>query len=124
MEKWVKGYEGLYSVTDDGIVYSHNYRRSGKKADLLHCIQAGGMHTLYLSHNGVRKQCVVARLVAEAFIPNPNNLPCVCFLDGNNDNIVVSNLQWCNRDLPVKLSYERKRARGADNELRKDGKRN
>lgn len=118
MEKWIKGFEGLYSVTDDGVVYSHNYRKSGKKVDLIHLIQPNGMHMVYLSIDGKRQHLSVARLVAEAFIPNPDNLPCVCFLDGNNGNIEVGNLAWCTRSLPIKLAHERKKARGADNALR------
>lgn len=48
-----------------------------------------------LSKNGKAKHYFIHRLVAETFIPNPNNYPCVNHKDENPSNNCVSNLEWC-----------------------------
>lgn len=54
--------------------------------------------------NNRQKQFAVHRLVAKAFIPNPNNLPQINHIDGNKDNNHVTNLEWCDN------SYNQKHA--------------
>ena len=48
-----------------------------------------------LNKNGKTKQHFIHRLVAQAFIPNPNNYPCVNHKDEKPSNNYVSNLEWC-----------------------------
>lgn len=52
-------------------------------------------HTVGLYINGKRKNILYHRLIAEMFIPNPNNLPQINHIDGNPLNNELSNLEWC-----------------------------
>lgn len=89
MVKPVKGYEGNYEVSDDGRVFNTN----GK--ELKHYLIKRGYHVVFLFKNNKQKTKLVHRLVAEAFIPNPDNLPQVNHKDENKDNNSLSNLEWC-----------------------------
>lgn len=97
MEEWrdIKGYEGLYQVSSWGRVKSLNYNHTGKERILLQWYNKG-YNRIGLVKNGILKMYSVHRLVAEAFIPNPNNLPFVNHKDENKQNNIVSNLEWCN----------------------------
>lgn len=55
---------------------------------------SGEYEWLYLAKNGIRKWASIHRLVAQAFIPNPENLPIVMHLDDNTKNNRVDNLRW------------------------------
>ena len=88
----VVGYEEFFSVTEDGRVYS---KRTNK------FLVQGTLHTGYKvisSRIGGRYgKCIcvrVHRMVAQAFIPNPDNKPSVNHKDGNKTNNHVSNLEW------------------------------
>lgn len=89
-EKWVDvvGYEGWYEVSSQGRVRNH---KTGKI--LSPCIQR--YCTVMLCRNGHNKRITVHRLVATAFIPNPNKLPCVNHKDENPTNNHIENLEWC-----------------------------
>lgn len=92
--KDVEGYEGLYQVSNFGKVKSLNYNHTGKEKLLSQTLQAGYFHTIFFK-NGKSKTPSIHRLVAVAFIPNPQNLPCVNHIDGNKFNNCVDNLEWC-----------------------------
>lgn len=53
-----------------------------------------GYLTVDLYNNGEVTKCTVHRLLAEAFVPNPNNKPCIDHKDGNRQNNKLSNLRW------------------------------
>ena len=93
--KPVLGYEGLYEVSNWGRVKSLNYNHSGKEKILKPVTYKSGYLYVVLSKNNKRKHFLIHRLVAEAFIPNTDNLPQVNHKDENPLNNVVSNLEWC-----------------------------
>lgn len=96
-EEWrmIPGYEGLYMVSNLGNVKALNYARSGKEKLLNPILLKNGYYTVNLSKNNMKKQLYVHRLVAQAFIPNPDNLPCINHKDENPANNCVDNLEWC-----------------------------
>lgn len=93
-----KDYEGLYEVSNFGRVKSLNYRNTGR-TELLNLFKdIGGYLKVGLNKNGKKKIFFVHRLVAETFIPNPNNLPFINHIDENKKNNSVDNLEWCTRE--------------------------
>lgn len=97
--KDIVGFEGLYQVSNLGRVKSLNYHKSGKERVLKN--RLGQIKTIYphvgLYKNGTMKECTVHRLVAEAFIANPENKEEVNHIDGNKCNNHISNLEWVTR---------------------------
>ena len=94
MEIWkdIKGYEGLYLISNLGNIKSlHNYRRG----NIIKPKLKKGYYQVGLRKNNIRKWYAVHRLVALTFIPNPNNLPCVNHKDENKLNNNINNLEWC-----------------------------
>lgn len=91
MEIWkdIEGYEGLYQVSNWGRVRSLWF---GKEKMLQPVKHKNGY--LFVSL-GRKKTISIHRLVAEAFIPNPDNLPQVNHRDENKENNNVDNLEWC-----------------------------
>lgn len=98
MWKPVKGYEGLYEVSDNGNVRGLA-KITGKRQIPIHImtsrISKFGYVMVSLCKNSKIFNASVHRLVAEAFIPNPDNLPCVNHIDGNKRNNTIQNLEWC-----------------------------
>ena len=94
-ELWkdVVGWEGLYQVSSFGRVKS--FRR--KEPHLLStCVGKHGYRVVLLYNgNGQRKNERVHRLVAQAFIPNPNGYPYINHKDEDRTNNHVDNLEWC-----------------------------
>lgn len=105
MTEWahVVGYEGLYDVSTEGEVRSFdrktlsrfgNFKLTPGKLMKQETSNAG-YKRVALSKEGNNKKFAVHRLVAEAFIPNPDDKPCINHLDGNRANNNRSNLEWC-----------------------------
>lgn len=89
----IPGYEGLYEVTSNGIVKA--VARSGSSGGVLVPAISKGYGRVILSKCNKRKNVPVHRLVAIAWLPNPNNLPVVNHKDGDKSNNHVDNLEWC-----------------------------
>ena len=88
--KDVVGYEGLYAVTSCGRVWSYK----NKKFLEPQCDKNGYLY-VNLYKNGKRKHICVHRLVAEAYIPNLDNLPQINHKDECKTNNCLQNLEWC-----------------------------
>lgn len=103
--KDIEGYEGYYKISNLGNIKSeervieHNgcyggyYKIRGKI--LKPKIDKDGYFKICLKKNDIKKYFFIHRLVAQTFIPNPNNLPQVNHKDETKQNNCVSNLEWC-----------------------------
>lgn len=97
MEEWrdIKGYEGKYQVSNDGRVRSLDYNHTGEMQLLIPSSDKRGYRHVNLFLNGNRKMKLIHRLVAEAFVENPNDYPQINHKDENPSNNVAENLEWC-----------------------------
>lgn len=117
--KPVVGYEGLYEVSNTGRVRSldryvkskSNSYRLIKGKVLSGFITRYGYVRCFIRVNGVGRGYFVHRLVAEAFIPNPYNLPQVNHRDENPSNDNVDNLEWCNAKYNMNYGTRQERYR-------------
>lgn len=105
----IEGFEGKYQVSNQGRVkslprkvqFGHRNRIVHEKI-LKYCDNGKGYQYVSLGR-GVENRRYVHRLVTEAFIPNPDNLPEVNHKDCNPRNCNENNLEWCDRK--YNLSY-------------------
>lgn len=92
--KDILGYEELYQVSNLGRIKSLKF---GKEKLLSPAFDKDGYLYVCLCKNGEKKRYFIHRLVAQAFLPNPNNYPEVNHIDENKLNNNVDNLEWCDR---------------------------
>lgn len=90
LEKPIKGWEDMYTISSDGKVYSIRSNKFLKPR-----LSLDGYERVCLCNGSIKREYRVHRLVAETFIENPNNLPQVNHKDFNTVNNYMENLEWC-----------------------------
>ena len=118
--KDIKGYEGLYQVSNlgriktlekDAICNNNNGVTRKVKEKILHpSISNKGYMHITLRNGNIKCTKRVHRLVAEAFIPNPNKYPIINHKDCDKTNNCIDNLEWCtyqyNNQYTFKMGYK------------------
>lgn len=90
-----------YTITKTGLIKNRKTKKPVKPY-----ISTRGYVRVRLQKDGERHNYALHRLVAEIFIPNPNEYPEVNHIDGNKLNNRVSNLEWCTRSQNIKHMWE------------------
>lgn len=112
MEIWkdIKGYEGLYQVSNLGRVKSltRTYKCSRIKEHIVepHIEKVSGYYKFVLWKQGKFKNHFLHRIVAISFLDNPNNYPIINHIDGDKLNNSIDNLEWCTRKENVQHAYK------------------
>ena len=102
----IKNYEGLYQVSNWGRVKTIKTQKIRKLVS-----NHKGYLLVKLCKNGISVGFSVHRLVAEAFIPNPDNLPQVNHINENKTDNRVENLEWCTNEYNHNYGTRNERAR-------------
>lgn len=115
--KDIPGYEGFYQASTEGrvrsvdrIVKKWDGKKLVKGRILIPSANLGGYLFVELFMDGVGKIKTIHRLVAEAFIPNPDNLQQINHKDENKKNNRVENLEWCSGTYNIGYGTNRERA--------------
>lgn len=97
----IVGYEGFYAVTSCGRIWSYKSKKFLKPR-----VRCDGYLQVNLYKEGKRKDFQIHRLVAETYLENPNNLPCVNHIDGIKSHNWLNNLEFCTASENNKHAYD------------------
>ena len=116
IEEWkpVSGYEGLYEVSNLGRVKTLAHGKGSNNHYKTGTLTKKGYLLVQFWKGNQRKGLYIHRIVANAFLPNPQNLPQVNHKDGDKTNNKVDNLEWC--------TNSENQIHAVDTRLRKDSK--
>ena len=103
--KDIEGYEGIYLVSNKGRVKRIMHRKNPTNTIINTSLNATGYHKIALTLNGKGFCKILSRLVAQAFIPNPENKPQVNHLKGKDDNRAES-LEWSTSKENINHAWE------------------
>lgn len=103
--KDIKNYEGIYQISNIGRV------KNLKKNKILSTLKTGRYNHLSLSKNGIVKNHSIHRLVAEAFISNPNNYKYINHKDENTRNNNANNLEWCSQSYNINYGTRKEKVK-------------
>ena len=99
IEKWkdINGFDGRYQISNIGNVRTNDYNHTHQTKLMRISKNQRGYHQICLTKNNKKKTYKIHRLVAEAFVcnPDPLNLTYVNHIDENKDNNSAENLEWC-----------------------------
>lgn len=105
----IPNYEGLYQISNTGLVKSFYHNKS---KILKPGVDRDGYLLVVLCKNTTHTTHKVHRLVAQAFLPNPDNYPQINHKDENKQNNMVDNLEWCdnkyNNNYGIKNDWNKK----------------
>ena len=125
--KPIKGYESYYEVSSFGRVrsicrvVSNKWGSSTLRKSAILRPYCKKYPMVVLARDGKTKNCLIHRLVAEAFIPNPNHYPVVNHIDENKANNHVGNLEWCTQKYNINYGTSLK-MRGATQSITRKGR--
>ncbi len=100
----IKGFEGCYLVSKLGLIKS--LHTTNKKGNIAFRIDRAGYITVRLSLNGKTHSKYLHRILAEAFIPNPDDKPEINHIDGNKLNNSISNLEFVTHAENMQHAYK------------------
>lgn len=113
MDKWLPISKfPNYVISDDGRVKNMVTGRELKPIQ-----ESTGYSHVTLCNDGKHHQTSIHRLVAQTFIPNPNNKPMVNHIDGDKANNRVDNLEWCTQSENMRHAYRTGLQRSIDSQI-------